>query len=139
MAETVKTRIEKLVGDDARVIGGDFERELYSTDIGEVPFATRLFDTTPELVILPKSVDALRKIVRFANDDKIALFPRGSASSGLGGVVPTEKGIVIDLSSLNKIVGLNREKETVKVQTGVRWSAIEDFLCPEALSLRAYP
>ena len=139
MAETVKTRIEKLVGDDARVIGGDFERELYSTDIGEVPFATRLFDTTPELVILPKSVDALRKIVRFANDDKIALFPRGSASSGLGGVVPTEKGIVIDLSSLNKIVGLNREKETVKVQTGVRWSDLEDFLKTENLSVRAYP
>jgi FAD/FMN-containing dehydrogenase/formate hydrogenlyase subunit 6/NADH:ubiquinone oxidoreductase subunit I len=139
MAETVKTRIEELVGDDARVIGGDFERELYSTDIGEVPFAKRLFETTPELAILPKSVDALRKIVRFANDDKIALFPRGSASSGLGAVVPTEKGIVIDLSSLNKIVGLNREKETVEVQTGVRWSDLEDFLKTENLSVRAYP
>ncbi|MCK4734907.1 MAG: FAD-binding oxidoreductase, partial [Methanophagales archaeon] len=72
-------------------------------------------------------------------DEKVALFPRGSASSGLGGVVPTVKGIVLDLSSLNKIVEPNMEKETVKVQTGVRWSALEDFLCSETLSLRAYP
>ncbi|MFV9677904.1 MAG: FAD-binding oxidoreductase, partial [Methanosarcinales archaeon] len=139
MAETVKTRVEELVGDEARVIDGDFERELYSMDIGEVPFAKRLFDTTPELVIMPKSVEAVKKIVRFANDEKAALFPRGSASSGLGGVVPTVKGIVLDLSSMNKIVELNSEKETVKVQTGVRWSDLEDFLCPETLSLRAYP
>ncbi len=139
MAENVKTRIEELVGDEARVIDGDFERELYSMDIGEVPFAKRLFDTTPELVIMPKSVEALKKIVRFANNEKVALFPRGSASSGLGGVVPTVKGIVLDLSSLNKIVELNSEKETAKVQTGVLWSALDDFLCPEALSLRAYP
>ena len=82
MAETVKTRIEELVGDDARVIDGDFERELYSTDMAEVPFAKRLFDTIPELVIMPKSVAALKKIVQFANDDKVAVFPRGSASSG---------------------------------------------------------
>ena len=139
MAENVKTRIEELVGDDARIIEGNFERELYSRDIGEVPFAKRLFDTTPELVIQPKSVDTLKKIVRFANDEKVALFPRGSASSGLGGVVPTVKGIVLDLSFMNKIVELNREKETIKVQTGVRWSEIEDFLKPENLSLRAYP
>ncbi|MGB3459989.1 MAG: FAD-binding protein [Halobacteriota archaeon] len=139
MDEKVKTRIEGLIGDDARIIEGDFERELYSTDIGEVPFAKRLFHTTPELVIQPKSVDTLKKIVQFANDEKVALFPRGSVSSGLGGVVPTVKGIVLDFAFMNKIVELNREKETIKVQTGVRWSEIEDFLKPDDLSLRAYP
>jgi FAD/FMN-containing dehydrogenase len=139
MDEKVKRRIEGLIGDDARIIEGEFERELYSTDIGEVPFAKRLFHTTPELVIQPKSVDALKKIVQFANDEKVALFPRGAVSSGLGGVVPTVKGVVLDLSFMNKIVELNSEKEKIKVQTGVRWSEIEDFLKPDDLSLRAYP
>jgi FAD/FMN-containing dehydrogenase len=139
MDEKLKTRIEGLSGDDARIIRGDFERELYSMDIGGVPFAKRLFHTIPELVIQPKSVDALKKIVQFANDEKVAIFPRGSVSSGLGGVVPTVKGIVLDLSFINKIVELNSEKETIKVQTGVRWSEIENFLNTENLSLRAYP
>ncbi len=139
MDENVKTRIKRVVGEDARIIEGKFERELYSMDIGEVPFAKRLFDTTPELVIQPKSVDTLKKIVQFANDEKVALFPRGSVSSGLGGVVPTVKGIVLDFAFMNKIVELNRERETIKVQTGVRWSEIEDSLKSEDLSLRAYP
>lgn len=139
MDEKLKRRIKGFIGDDARIIEGDFERELYSTDIGEVPFATRLFDTTPEFVIQPKSVEALKKIVQFANDKKVALFPRGSASSGLGGVVPTVKGIVLDLSLINEIVELNREKGAIKVHAGVRWSEIENFLKTEDFSVRAYP
>ena len=139
MDEKLKTRVKALVGGDANIIEGDFERELYSMDIGEVPFARRLFYTIPELVIQPKSVDVLKKIVQFANEENVALFLRGAASSGLGGVVPTVKGIVIDLSFMNRIVELNRERETIKVQTGVRWSEIEDFLETENLSLRVYP
>jgi FAD/FMN-containing dehydrogenase len=149
MDEKLKTRIKGLVGEDARIIEGDFERELYSMDIGEVPFAKRLFHTTPELVIQPKSVDALQKIVQLANNQKIALFPRGSVSSGLGGVVPTVKGIVLDFAFL-KNLSLKKKAlpkkykgeedyTTIKVQTGVRWSEIGDFLKPEDLSLRAYP
>jgi len=67
MDEKLKTRIEGLSGDDAKIIEGDFERELYSTDIGEVPFAKRLFDTTPELVIQPRSIETLKKIVQCFN------------------------------------------------------------------------
>jgi len=148
MDEKLKTQIEGLSGDDARIIEGDFERELYSMDIGEVPFAKRLFHTTPELVIQPRSIETLKKIVRFANEEKVAIFPRGSVSSGLGGVVPTVKGIVLDLSfmknlSLKKKALPKKYKgedyTTLKVQTGVRWSEIENFLKPENLSLRAYP
>ena len=139
MDEKLKTRIKGLIGNDARIVEEDFECELCSTDIGEVPFAKRLFETTPELVVQPKNVEGLVKIVQFANDEQIALYPRGSASSGLGGVVPTAKGIVVDLSHMNEIIKLNREKETIKVQTGVRWSEIEDFLKREYLSVRSYP
>jgi FAD/FMN-containing dehydrogenase len=139
MDEKLKTEIKGLIGNDAKIVEEDFERELCSTDIGAVPFAKWLFNTTPELVVQPKNVESLIKIVQFANDEKIALYPRGSASSGLGGVIPTAKGIIVDLSHMNEIIELNREKETLKVQTGVRWSEIEDFLKRENLSVRSYP
>ncbi|MBN1762452.1 MAG: FAD-binding protein [Methanomicrobia archaeon] len=143
MNETLGQRMEKLLGsDEARILKGDFERELYSMDIGDVPFVKRLFDTTPDLVIQPGSVEALKKIVRFANDESVAIVPRGSASSGLGGVVPTIRGLVLDFSAMNRIFALNRaaaEEATLKVQAGVRWSEIEEFLKDEDLSVRAYP
>ena len=139
METELKTRLKGLIGNDAKIRERVFERELCSLDIGAVPFAKWVFNTTPELVIQPTSVEALRKIVQFANEEKIAVFPRGSASSGLGGVIPTVRGFVLDLSCLNKILRLNHEKETLKVQTGVRWSEIKEFLKLQNLSVRAYP
>jgi FAD/FMN-containing dehydrogenase len=139
MDEKLKSRIREQLGNDAKILGGTFERELYSKDIGEVPFVERLFGTIPDIVIQPKSVEALKKIVKFTNKENVALFPRGSGSSGLGAVVPTVNGIVLDFSSLNKIIELNRKNETLKVQTGVRWSELEDFLQDDQLSVRAYP
>ncbi len=137
--EVVTGGLKSLLGDDAKIIEGDFERELYCRDVGEVPFAQRLFNMMPRLIIQPKSVEALKKIVRFANEENMAVFPRGSASSGLGGVIPTVNGIVLDFSYLNQIDELNREEETIKVQAGVSWSAIEEVLKNENLSLRTYP
>jgi hypothetical protein len=58
MDEKLKRRLEDILGDEARILEGAFERELFSTDMGEVPFANRLFDTTPELVIQPKSINS---------------------------------------------------------------------------------
>ena len=139
MDGSLKRRLADLLGEEARVLDGTFERELYSRDVGEVPFVDRLFETTPELVIQPKSAAALQKIVAFARAEQLALFPRGAGSSGLGGVLPTEKGLVIDLSAFHEIIALNREAETVTVQAGVRWSELEELLQHEELALRAYP
>jgi FAD/FMN-containing dehydrogenase/NAD-dependent dihydropyrimidine dehydrogenase PreA subunit len=139
MDEKLKRRMGDILGDEARILKDAFERELYSTDIGDVPFAKHLFHTTPDLVIRPKSIEALKKIARVANEERVALFPRGAGSSGLGGVVPTSGGIVLDFSALNEIGELDRENKMLTVQAGVRWSEITDFLKDEELSVRAYP
>lgn len=136
---SLKRKLDDLLGEEARVLDGAFERELFSRDVGEVPFADRLFLTTPELVVQPKSAAALQRIMAFARAEQLPLFPRGAGSSGLGGALPTEKGLVIDLSSFQEIVTLSREAETVTVQAGVRWSALEEFLQHQELALRAYP
>jgi FAD/FMN-containing dehydrogenase/ferredoxin len=135
----MKRRLEDLMGEEARVLDGAFERELYSRDAGEVPFVDRLFETTPELVVQPKSAAALEKLVAFARAENVALFPRGAGSSGLGGVLPTVRGIVLDFSAFHEILALNREAETITVQAGVRWSELEDLLRSEELAIRAYP
>ncbi len=135
MDEKLKTRI----AENSNIIEGDFERELFSSDAGEVPFAKTLFETTPELVIMPENVEVIKRVLQFANEEKVAIFLRGAGSSGLGGVVPTVKGIVLDLSLLNNIIEFNREKAMLKVQSGIRWSEIESFLETEKHSIRTYP
>ena len=53
-------------------------------------------NTTPDAVIQPETEAELAELVRWAADKKIRLTPRGKATSGYGGVIPTKNGVVVD-------------------------------------------
>jgi len=65
--------------------------------------------------------------------------PRGAASWGFGGVIPTRGGIVIDLSPFRNILNLDVAKKTVTVQAGARWSDIDILAKKSGLCLMTYP
>ena len=126
---------------DLRIIDKTAEREMYSHDIGDLPpiMTKTFFETLPDFVVQPKSVDEIRKVLAFANDRKIPVIPRGAASWGFGGVVPTRGGIVIDLSPFRKILAIDTAKKTVTVEAGARWSDIDIAAKKEGLCLMTYP
>src|SRR5512136_1409943 len=126
---------------DIRTLDKAAEREMYSHDIGDLPpvMTKTLFETLPDFVVQPKSVDEIRKVLVFANDRKIPVIPRGAASRGFGGVVPTKGGIVIDLSPFRKMLAIDTAKKTVTVQAGARWGDIDVMAKKEGLCLMTYP
>jgi FAD/FMN-containing dehydrogenase/NAD-dependent dihydropyrimidine dehydrogenase PreA subunit len=126
---------------DVKTLDKAAERELYSHDIGDVPpIMTKTFlETLPDFVVQPKNVDEIEKVLAFANDRKIPVVPRGAASWGFGGVIPTNAGIVIDLSPFRKILAINTAKKTVTVEAGARWSDIDIMAKKEGLCLMTYP
>jgi FAD/FMN-containing dehydrogenase/NAD-dependent dihydropyrimidine dehydrogenase PreA subunit len=130
----------KIAG-DIKIIVKDEEKELYSHDIGDVPpiMTKTLFETQPSFVVQPQNVDEIRKVLAFANDKKVPVIPRGAASWGFGGVIPTEGGIVIDLSPFRKILDINVPQKTVTVEAGARWSDIDIMAKKEGLCLMTYP
>ena len=117
------------------------ERGLYSHDIGDVPpIMTRtLFRTLPDFVVQPKNIDEIKKVLAYANGHKIPVVPRGAASWGFGGVIPTRAGIVIDLSPFRNILAIDRAEKTVTVEAGARWSDIDIMVRKEGLCLMTYP
>jgi FAD/FMN-containing dehydrogenase/ferredoxin len=130
----------KIAG-DIRIIDKDEEREIYSHDIGDVPaIMTKTFFTIqPDFAVQPKNAEEIKKVLAFANDRKIPVIPRGAASWGFGGVIPTNAGIVIDLSPFRKILYLNKAQKTVTVEAGARWSDIDIVAKKEGLCLMTYP
>jgi len=117
------------------------ERGLYSHDIGDVPsIMTRaFFKTLPDFVVQPRNVDEIKKVLAYANDHKIPVVPRGAASWGFGGVIPTSAGIVIDLSPFRNILAIDSARKTVTVEAGARWSDIDIMARKEGLCLMTYP
>lgn len=141
MDKEVKSQLIKLLKEDAKVVDGRFEREIYSRDIGDIPFVKLLFDTLPIAIVQPRNIDGVRTLLKFADDEHLPVFTRGRASSGLGGAIPTEKGVVLDLSLMRRIIGLSKEGETptIDVEAGVRWSDIADTVKSDGLALSVYP
>jgi FAD/FMN-containing dehydrogenase/NAD-dependent dihydropyrimidine dehydrogenase PreA subunit len=130
----------KIAG-DIRILDKPAEREMYSHDIGDVPtiMTGTFFRTQPDFVVQPRNADEIKKVLQFANDHKIPVVPRGAASWGFGGVIPTKAGIVIDLSPFRNILALDVAQKTVTVEAGARWSDIDITAKKEGLCLRTYP
>ena len=126
---------------DIKLIVNAAEKEMYSHDIGDVPLimTQTFFETQPDFVVQPKSLDEIRRVLAFAHERKVPVIPRGAASWGFGGVIPTQGGIVIDLSPFRKILCLDVKNKTVTVEAGARWSDIDILAKKDDLCLMTYP
>jgi FAD/FMN-containing dehydrogenase len=137
----MKTDEFREIAGEMKILDKPAEREMYSHDIGDLPpiMTETFFETLPDFVVQPKSIDEIRRVLAFANDRKIPVIPRGAASWGFGGVVPTKGGIVIDLSPFRKILSINVAKKIVTVEAGARWSDIDIMAKKDGLCLMTYP
>lgn len=117
------------------------ERKLYGHDIAIMPSLVKpmIGDTTPEAVVQPQNEQELIELVKWANQNKIPLTPRGKASSGYGGVLPVKNGIVVDFYRMNSILEVDPENMTVTVEPGIIWEKLDRELKKQGLTLRLYP
>ena len=93
------------------------ERKLYGHDIAAMPSVIKplVGKTVPDAVLQPETEQELVELVRWAAEQKIALTPRGKASTGYGGVLPIKKGIVVDFYRMKQICGIDANALTVTV------------------------
>jgi FAD/FMN-containing dehydrogenase/NAD-dependent dihydropyrimidine dehydrogenase PreA subunit len=131
----------KKIAGDIKIIDKIEEKEMYSHDIGDVPtiMTKTFFQIQPDFVVQPKNSEEIKKVLEFANEKRVPVIPRGAASWGFGGVIPTNAGIVIDLSPFRRILYLNKAQKTVTVEAGARWSDIDILAKKEGLCLMTYP
>ena len=130
----------KIAG-DVKILDKPAEREMYSHDIGDVPpiMTGTFFRTQPDFVVQPRNADEIKKVLAFANDRKIPVTTRGAASWGFGGVIPTNAGIVVDLSPFRNILEFNTAQKTITVEAGARWGDIDIVAKKAGLCLLTYP
>ena len=136
---TQKTELTEIFGEYINVD----KRELhyYNHDIGALPalVKTVIGNTDPAAVVKVRKEEDAVKLLKFANRYKIPVVPRAGASSGYGGVIPTKGGIVADVTTLNKIIGIDIEGQKAVVESGITWEKLERKLNEKGLSLRTLP
>lgn len=96
------------------------QRKIYATDAS-------VYQELPLAVALPKTVEDIRKLIKFANNQKVTLIPRAAGTSLAGQVVG--KGIVVDISKhFGAILEVNAEEKWVRVQPGVIRDDLNKYL-----------
>src|SRR5919198_709148 len=75
--------------------------------------------TRPALVVLPGSTEEVVEVVKVACDAGLPIVPRGSGTGLSGGARPTPGCIVLGLSRMNRILSVDLENGTARVEPGV--------------------
>ena len=75
--------------------------------------------SVPEAVALPRSTASISALLRFANQHRIPVTPRGAGHGYVGGCVPVCGGIVLSLERMSRIKEINSRDFVAVVQPGV--------------------
>jgi FAD/FMN-containing dehydrogenase len=91
----------------------------------------------PRLVIKPKNVAEVQKIVKWANQSNTPLVPVSSGPPRFhGDTVPgVSEAAIIDLSGMKNILEINRRNRLAIIEPGVTYSELQPALAKEGLRL----
>jgi len=73
----------------------------------------------PSLALRPTTNDALSRVVRLCNENRLPMTVRGAGTNLSGGTVPKQKGVVVLTNALNRILEINEADMYAVVQPGV--------------------
>ncbi|MDF1874290.1 FAD-binding protein [Sulfurimonas sp. SAG-AH-194-I05] len=74
----------------------------------------------PDAVLFPRNEEDISKILKYCNEHKIIIVPRGAGSGFTGGALPSSGGIVLALEKhMNKILEIDMKNMVAIVQPGV--------------------
>src|SRR5882757_5696613 len=110
------------------------EGELFTDETTRILYATdaSAYREMPMAVAVPRSVEDLKKLIAYAQAERISLIPRTAGTSLAGQVVG--KGMVVDVSKyFTQILELNTTEKWVRVQPGVIRDELNLFLRPHGL------
>ncbi|MFW9880366.1 MAG: FAD-binding oxidoreductase, partial [Candidatus Thorarchaeota archaeon] len=87
-------------------------------------------DWVPDLILMPQNSVQISEVLKLANDNKIAITPRGSGTSLSSGSLTPYGGIVLDLSHMNRILSIDVVNNLVEVEPGVICDELNEILKP---------
>ena len=98
------------------------EQYFYARDGGLMP------PLEPDYVVLPKTTEEVKEIVKLANREKVPVVPTGAGLALTGLVIPQKGGILLDMKRMDRILELNEKARYVIVEGGTTHGALKSYL-----------
>ncbi|MGB3270263.1 MAG: FAD-binding oxidoreductase [Rhodanobacter sp.] len=87
---------------------------------------TRRWTPAPLAIALPSSVEEVQAIVRWANEQAVAIVPSGGRTGLSGGAVAAHGELVLSLERMQRVLGFDAVDRTLTVQAGMILQHVHD-------------
>lgn len=94
---------------------------------------TSAYDPAPGAIVLPKTIEQVQAIVKFANQEGIALVPSGGRTGLSGGAVAMHQELVVAFDKMNRISDFNAIDRTVVCEAGVITEQLQQYAREQGL------
>lgn len=88
---------------------------------------TKKYEPQPLAIALPKTVEQVQAIVRFANEHKLGLVPSGGRTGLSAAAVAANGEVVVAFDLMNKVLDFNATDRTARCQAGVVTEQLQQF------------
>ena len=88
---------------------------------------TKHFAPAPLAIAFPRSTEQVQAIVRWANQNKVALVPSGGRTGLSAAAVAANGEVVVSFDYMNKVLDFNEYDRTVVCQPGVVTEQLQNF------------
>jgi len=93
----------------------------------------------PRVVVWPKTVEEVQKVVAFAASKNIPVIPLGAASGVCGGTIALQGGITIDLKKMDRIRSIDKVSLLAEIEAGAIGEILERELNRQGYTLGHFP
>jgi glycolate oxidase len=114
----------------SRVLDAPAELRTYAYDAS---FLTQLAPNPPDAVVIAASTEDVAAVMRYANQHRVPVIPRGAASGQAAGAVALGGGIVLALNAMNRILEIDLANMQVFCEPGVVHAQLNSALAPHGL------
>lgn len=88
-----------------------------------------IVENIPDLAIHPRNKEDISEIIKYCNQERIAVYIYGGGSSVTRGVEAVRGGVTLDMRvHMNKVIDLNEINQTIQVQAGMSGPDLEENL-----------
>ena len=109
----IAAALSRIVPAEGGVIVDEDELRPYESD------GLTAYRQPPLVVVLPETVEEVRRILRYCHENEIKVVPRGAGTSLSGGALPLADGVLLAMAKFNRILDIDFDNRCVVTQPGV--------------------
>ncbi len=87
----------------------------------------------PEIVLQPQTADEVSRIMKYCNEQRIPVTPRGAGTGLSGGALAVMGGVVLDMKRFEKILKIDTRNFQITTEPGVITQVLQEAVSAQGL------